>query len=132
MNFKYRWYEELKTCSYPSADERTILSHSKLDGVLHSCIAPGCKFAHDPETADADFQDLLDKVKEFEADTTKAGKSRYSKFRMAHAHAHLNIQPGPYGAPFLKHDLNTRQILDPLHYAKLGLAKSVPWKHGSY
>ena len=78
----------------------------------------------------ADFQNLLDKIKEFEADTTKAGKSRYSKFRMAHAHVHLNIQPGPYGAPFLKHDLNTRQILDPLHYAKLGLAKSVPWKHG--
>ena len=49
---------------------------------------------------------------------------------MAHAHTHDNVQPGPYGRPFLPHDISDRQILDTLHAAELNMAKVVPWKHG--
>ena len=123
-------YTELENCTCPVADERTILSHSKLNGRIHPCPAPGCTFGHDPNTADAEYEEQQAKIKTLEADSSKSGKTKYRQFRMDHAHSHLNIQPGEYGAPFIRHNLNTRQILDPLHYAKLGLPKSIPWKHG--
>lgn len=62
------------------------------------------------------------------SDTTKAGKGAFSRWRMAHAHSHHNIQPGRYGKPMLEHDL-ADQIIDSLHLAELGLPKTC-WKHG--
>ena len=38
------------------------------------------------------------------------------------------MQPGKYGSPMLQHDMDD-QILEPLHYAELGLPK-YPWKYG--
>ena len=65
---------------------------------------------------------------EFAKEKTKAGKTRYSKWRMNHAHAHRNVQPGKFGEPMLRHNLDN-QLLDPLHMAELGIPKT-PWKHG--
>ena len=62
------------------------------------------------------------------AEKTKAGKARFSRWRMEHAHEHGNIQPGLYGEPLLRHDLD-KQLLDPLHLAELGIPKT-SWKHG--
>jgi hypothetical protein len=62
------------------------------------------------------------------ADKTKAGKARFSRWRMEHAHTHGNVQPGLYGEPLLRHDLD-KQLLDPLHLAELGIPKT-SWKHG--
>ena len=61
-------------------------------------------------------------------DESKSGKAKFSKWRMLHAHAHNNIQPGLFGLPFLEHDMD-EQIADALHLAELGLRKT-PWKHG--
>ena len=47
---------------------------------------------------------------------------------MEHAHTHGNIQPGKFGEPMLRHNLEN-QLLDPLHMAELGIPKT-PWKHG--
>ena len=62
------------------------------------------------------------------ADKSKSGKAAFSKWRMTHAHAHYNIQPGPHGKPMFHHDFED-QILDPLHLAELGVPKT-PWKYG--
>ena len=69
-------------------------------------------------------------LRELESDKTKSGVAKFSRWRMAHAKLHFNVQPGEYGAPFLPHDLQTRQLLDPLHLAELNMAKSHAWKHG--
>lgn len=71
---------------------------------------------------------LLEEEKALSSVSTKAGKAAFSKWRMAHAHAHLNVQPGVYGRPMFHHDMDD-QILDSLHLAELGLPK-IPWKHG--
>ena len=59
---------------------------------------------------------------------SKSGKAAFSNWRIAHAHAHFNIQPGPHGKPMLHHDFQD-QILDPLHLSVLGVPKT-PWKYG--
>ena len=38
------------------------------------------------------------------ADKSKSGKAAFRKWRMDHAHAHRNIQPGPHGKPMLHHN----------------------------
>eukprot|EP00965_Chrysotila_dentata_P080548 2657622-Pleurochrysis_carterae.AAC.1 len=65
---------------------------------------------------------------ELKADTSKAGRSRFSRWRMAHAATHANVQPGKYGQPMHESDLD-QHIFDSLHLAKLGLPKT-PWKLG--
>ena len=75
-----------------------------------------------------DYAALLKTEADLEADTTKAGKSRFSTWRMAHAKCHHNIQPGRFGEPFLEHDMS-EQIVDPLHLSELNMPK-IPWKHG--
>ena len=63
----------------------------------------------------------------FEADTSKKGKARYSKWRMEHAKTHGNVQPGAYGEPFFDIELDDF-ILDLLHLAELNIPK-IAWKH---
>ena len=87
-----------------------------------------CAFAHDKLTADAEFAALLVAEAELAANTTKAGKTAFSKWRMEHAHRHFNVQPGAYGKPMLHYDMD-HFILDLLHLAELGIPKT-PWKHG--
>ena len=120
----------LKKCHGPSREERYVLAHHPLPGETRPrpCTAPGCTYAHNPDTADEEFSLLLKTEAAFASDKSKAGKSRYSKWRMTHAACHQNIQPGVYGKPMLEHHLK-RQILDALHYSELGLPKT-PWKHG--
>ena len=125
-------YELLKECACPTTPQRFTLSHSKHPGETHvrPCTAPGCTFGHDRSTADADEAKLQQTLDELAADTSNSGKAKLSRFRMNHAHAHGQVQPGRFGKPFLKHDIGTRQIIDPLHHAQLNTAKAVPWKHG--
>ena len=85
-------------------------------------------YAHDRDTAASELKVLLKTEKELADVQTKAGKAAYSKWRMAHAACHGNVQPGEYGKPMLEHDMDD-QILDSLHLAELGLPKT-PWKWG--
>lgn len=123
-------YSLLKHCHNHTRDERFILSHTPLPGETkpRPCTAAGCKFAHDPTTALAELAELRKEESELEADQSKNGKARYSRWRMKHAHLHMNIQPGKYGAPMFWHDL-CNQVLDWLHMAILGLPQT-PWKYG--
>ena len=75
-----------------------------------------------------EYAKLLAEEAELAAVKTKKGKAAFSKWRMAHAATHGNVQPGNYGKPMLVHDIDD-QILDPLHYSELGLGKT-PFKHG--
>lgn len=122
----------LAQCIAPSRHDRFVWSHNPLPGedVPRPCSAPGCSFAHnkDATEAAADYTALLAEEARLAAVNTKKGKTAFSKWRMMHAQTHHNVQPGAYGAPMLEHNLQD-QILDPLHYSKLGLGKT-PWKHG--
>lgn len=120
----------LQECHCPTRLERFIWSHSPLPGeeLPRPCTAPGCRFAHDRVSAAQELSDLLEAEAQLAKDQTKAGKAAFSKWRMAHAHSHFNVQPGAYGSPLFEHDLDD-QILDSLHYGELGLPKT-PWKYG--
>lgn len=75
---------------------------------------------------------MLKHEAELASDTSKEGKRKFTEWRMNHAYKsgipHLNVQPGKYGQPLLRHHFE-KQILDSLHLAVLGLPK-LPWKHG--
>ena len=83
-------------------------------------------FAHNRDTALAEMQEMLDLEKLLSSDTSNAGKARYSAWRMEHARAHFNIQPGNYGKPMFEHHMDN-QLLDSLHLAMLNLPK-IAWK----
>ena len=117
-------------CISHTLAQRVNWSHTPRRGqsLPDPCTHAGCKFGKNPSFIPQEYRSLLDEEAKLEADDSKAGRSRFSKWRMAHAHAHSNVQPGKYGAPFFEHDLDD-QIFDPLHNAELGLPKT-PWKHG--
>ena len=117
-------------CISHTLAQRVNWSHTPRRGqsLPDPCTHAGCKFGKNPSFIPQEYRSLLDDEAKLEADDSKAGRSRFSKWRMAHAHAHSNVQPGKYGAPFFEHDLDD-QIFDPLHNAELGLPKT-PWKHG--
>eukprot|EP00965_Chrysotila_dentata_P208609 6184795-Pleurochrysis_carterae.AAC.1 len=52
--------------------------------------------------------------------THNAGKHRYQKWRMEHAHRHFNVQPGVYGEALL-HCHTDDMILDSLHGTDINL-----------
>lgn len=122
------------SCRELSCLEREILSHNPPQGetLPRPCIAPGCRFAHNRQTAAAEYADLLAAEAELQQDTSKEGKRRFSEWRMRHAYKgavhHFNVQPGSYGRPLFRHHMKY-QILDSLHLAVLGLPK-IPWKYG--
>ena len=120
----------LRNCVSPTGVQRFVFSHSRVPGEteLRPCTAIGCTFAHNKETAEEELSRLLAAEAALAADTTKAGKARFSKWRMAHAFTHFNVQPGEYGRPLLEYDMDDF-ILDLLHLAELGVLKT-PWKHG--
>ena len=122
-------HQLLKQCRELSVEERYVLSHMPLPGetLPRPCTSPGCKFAHDPSTAAQEHAALLAEEKRPSAIDTKAGKAAFSRWRMAHAHAHRNVQPGEYGKPMI-HVNFTNVILDALHMAELNLPK-LPFKH---
>ena len=84
------------------------------------CTAPGCTYAHNRATAAAEYEALLKEEAALMAVQTKAGKSKFSKWRTDFSTRHFNVQPGDYGKPMFHHHMN-KQILDPLHYAELGI-----------
>ena len=100
---------------------RVNLSHTHPKGktVPDPCAACGFK---------QEYLDLLQEEARLAADTSKAGKAKFSEWRLKHARAHFNVQPGLHGQPFLEHDFS-EQIVDPLHLAELGIPKTA-WKHG--
>lgn len=98
--------------------------------VPRPCTSPGCTYAHDPATGTAQYEQLIDAEKKLSVVESRAGKAAFAHFRMQHAHSHFNVQPAEYGKPLLLlHHHMADQILDSLHYSKLGLGK-IPWKHG--
>jgi hypothetical protein len=110
----------LRNCVSPTGVQRFVFSHSRVPGEteLRPCTAIGCTFAHNKETAEEELSELLAAEAALAADTTKAGKARFSKWRMAHAGTHFNVQPGEYGRPLLEYDMDDF-ILDLLHLAEL-------------
>lgn len=121
-------------CRELSCLEREILSHNPPDGeeLPRPCIAPGCKFGHDRAAVAKEYEEMLATESQLEKDKSKEGRKRFTDWRMRHAYrgpaSHLNVQPGLYGRPLLRHHME-KQILDALHLAVLGLPKT-PWKHG--
>lgn len=121
-------------CRELSCLEREILSHNPPKGerLPRPCIADGCRFAHDRGTAAQEYEELLATEAQLQKDASKEGKRKFTQYRMRHAHQgpvnHLNVQPGLYGKPLLRHHME-KQILDALHLGVLGLPKT-PWKHG--
>eukprot|EP00965_Chrysotila_dentata_P122121 4037530-Pleurochrysis_carterae.AAC.1 len=93
-----------------------------------ACIAPGCTYGHNSSDSATELAELLQTEAMLKKDSTKAGKARFSRWRMGHARTHANVQPGNYGKPMLNSDMD-QHILDSLHLAKLGLPKT-PWKYG--
>ena len=121
-------YTLLERCVSHSREDRFMLAHMTVPNEEKPRPCPRCAFAHDPATASKELETLLATEAQLKAVPTKAGKAKFSKWRMDHAKAHLNVQPGEYGKPFIHHHLDN-QILDPLHYSQLGAPKT-PWKHG--
>ena len=113
-------------CISPTALDRDIKSHSIVPGesIPRPCTGKDCKFAHNPATAMAEYVAFRAEEKRLASDTTKAGKAAFSKWRMAHADRHDNVQPGEYGEPMIRHDLDD-QLLDGLHVAELNLPKVI-------
>ena len=122
-------YKLLKQCHEPTCDERFLWSHMPRPGeaLPRPCTAPGCTFGHNPTTVAAEHAALLAEEARLVSDQTKRGKAAFSKWRMEHAHAHYNIQPGMYGSPMFCHDFK-QVILDALHMAELNVPK-IAWKH---
>ena len=120
----------LVTCESPTMEKRYIWGHNTLPGESQPrpCTAPGCMFAHNAETALAEQAAMYAHEAELLKDQTQAGKKKHLDWRKEHWLRHGNIQPGRFGEPMLQHDLDS-QLLDPLHYAKLGVPKTA-WKHG--
>lgn len=119
----------LQQCRNPTVAERFVWSHNVLPGeeLPRPCSAPGCTFAHDPATAKVEYEELIAEEERLSAVETRAGKSAFARFRLKHAASHHNIQAAKYGKPLFHHDMKD-QILDSLHYSKLGLGK-IPWKY---
>ena len=122
-------YTLLEQCRELTVEERFVLSHMRVPGedLPRPCTVPGCTFAHDRSTAAQELQALLHEEAELRKVDTKAGKGAFSRWRMAHAHAHRNVQPGDYGKPMI-HVNFSNVILDALHMAELNLPK-LPFKH---
>lgn len=120
----------LSRCRMPTMTERYLWSHNILPGedVPRPCTAPGCTYAHDAATAKSEYDALIAQEKSLSAVETRSGRAAFARFRLEHAHSHNNIQPAQYGKPLLHHSMRD-QILDSLHYSKLGLGK-IPWKYG--
>ena len=118
------------SCVSPRRVSRFVWSHNPPPGktIPDPCNAPGCTFAHNRITADKEYTELLATEAGFQEDQSKAGRCRFSKWRMEHAARHFNVQPALYGRPMVEIDLD-KQILEPLHYAELGIGKT-PWKYG--
>lgn len=122
------------SCRELSCHERDILSHNPLPGkdIPEPCIAPGCKFGHDPSKAAAEYADLLATEAALAADKSKRGKSKFTEWGMQHAWKgptpHLNVRPGLHGRPLFR-DHMKKQILDGFHHSELGAPKT-PFKHG--
>ena len=122
-------HELLKQCHELTCEERFIWSHMPLPGEAEPrpCTAPSCTFGHNRETVANDHAAMLADEALLAKDVTKKGKAAFSRWRMSHAHAHRNVQPGKYGAPMLHHDFS-KVIMDALHCAELNMPK-IPWKH---
>jgi hypothetical protein len=119
----------LDKCVSPTATSRYVLSHSIVPGETRPQPCPCCRFGHgEPAEVMAEYHALLETEATLAADKSKAGKARFSKYRIAHALKHKNVQPGEYGRPFLDLDLNDF-LLDLLHLSELGTPKTL-WKHG--
>ena len=123
-------YDLLKKCVSPTSNDRFIKSHSILPGEVQPRPCPCCSFGHanDPAVVMAEYEALLAEAIRLASDRSKAGKARYSKWRMEFAKQHENIQPGEFGRPQLEYDMDDF-ILDLLHLAELGIPKTL-WKHG--
>ena len=115
----------LSQCRTFSCIDRRVLSHTIADdeAVPRPCTAP----IPTPPWPRCKSEEMLDREKLLSSDTSNAGKARYSAWRMEHARAHYNIQPGNYGKPMFEHHMNN-QLLDSLHLAMLNLPK-IAWKH---
>ena len=125
---KEHLFEFLKRCESPTKVQRFVRSHMPLPGKTVPEPCDCCDFGNDPSKAVAQMNEMLATEAALSADKSKAGKDKFSKWRMAHASLHKNVQPGKYGKPTFHHDMD-KQILDPLHQAELGVPKT-PWKHG--
>lgn len=81
-------------CKSPDILSRYIWSHEPPPGedIPRKCTAPGCSFAHYyPSTALQEYKSLLATEATFLQDKTKAGKVRFSMWRMAYALSHYNV-----------------------------------------
>ena len=118
-------YEQLEECHSPSLVERFVLSHNPLPGqeVARPCTAPSCTFGHGSvEQTLAEMAALQELYTAKAVDRSKSGKAAFSNWRMAHAHAHLNIQPGPHGKPMFHHEFTTSRNRSWTHYTSRSLA----------
>ena len=88
-------------CQFPTYFQRVNWSHTPRKGqrLPDPCTRPGCTFGHNPDTLEQEYNDLLAEEARLEKDDSRAGKTRYSEWRMKHARAHGNVQPGLHGAP---------------------------------
>ena len=122
-------YKLLEQCHEPTCEERFLWAHMPQPGeaLPRPCTAPGCTFGHNRATVGADHTAMLAEEEALTKDSTKKGKAAFSRWRMAHAHEHYNVQPGKYGEPMLHHDF-CNVILDALHLVELNMPK-IPWKH---
>lgn len=125
-------YALLKKCHEPTCAERFTWSHMPHPGeeLPRPCTASGCTYAHKRETAAAEMKAMLDMEAKLAADPSKKGKAAFTKWRMAHAHAHLNVQPGKYGEPLFYDDFENR-LLDALRSTPCAPCLGWARRHGS-
>ena len=123
-------YAMLLQCKSVTGLERFDLAHQPRPGMKVPLKCPACTFGHatDDSITMRLYAEMMETEKTLRAVDTKAGKVAFSKWRMAHAASHFNVQPGEYGRPLLHYDMDDF-ILDMLHLAELGVPKT-PWKHG--
>ena len=57
---------------------------------------------------------------------SRSGKAKLSKWRLEHAHRHLNVRPASFGSPMILFDIDDFLLCN-LHMSELGLPKT-PWK----
>ena len=80
-----------ENCSSPTLLQRVRWSHNPPKGKSLPDPCELCGFGTDRSKVDAEYKELLQTEAQLASVQTKAGKAKFSKWRMAHACLHNNI-----------------------------------------
>ena len=87
-----------RDCIAPTKFQRFVRSHNPLPGKNLPEPCDFCDFGHNRATVEADYAAELAEEAALLSDTSKKGKEKYARWRLARAKSHGNVQPLSYGS----------------------------------